>query len=77
MDDPAEFGLCCEDLRKAMDATVVPERFFFVTSGVPWLSIGYVKTERGTGFYDAAVIYCPFCGAQLHSKYAIKAKASA
>jgi hypothetical protein len=75
MDDPAQFGLCCTDFREAMDATIVPERFFFVQSGVLYLSIGYANTERGTAFYDMAVIHCPFCGAQLQTKEAIKAKA--
>ena len=77
MDNPAEFGLCCKDLREAMDATIVPERFFRVERGVLYLSIGYARTERGTAFYDMSVIHCPFCGVQLQSEEAIKAKAGA
>lgn len=77
MDDPAEFGLCCKDLREAMDATIVPERLIFVQSGVLYLTIGYAKTERGNAFYDMAMIHCPFCGTKLQTKEAIKSKAGA
>ncbi|MDZ4820838.1 MAG: hypothetical protein SGJ20_17880 [Planctomycetota bacterium] len=38
------------------------------TNGVFYLSIGYVQTEQGTGWFDQAVIYCPFCGVQLQDR---------
>jgi hypothetical protein len=44
------FGSCCNDLRKAM--TEPPEPLFRVeTDGVLFLSVGYVRTEEGTGWF--------------------------
>lgn len=28
VNDPDSFGVCCKDLSDAMDATLIPERFF-------------------------------------------------
>jgi len=48
----------------------VPQQTMFrvETNGVFYLSIGYVQTEQGTGWFDQAVIYCPFCGVQLQDR---------
>jgi hypothetical protein len=67
------FGDCCRDLK---DALTTPERrFFFVEdNGVLYLTVGAVKTDQGTGWFDLAVRYCPFCGTQLQTREAIAAK---
>jgi hypothetical protein len=73
---PIKFGTCCKDLADAL--TLPPEKFFRVEdTGVLYLSIGYVQTEKGPGFYDQAVIFCPFCGKQLQTKEHIAAAAKA
>lgn len=71
-----KFGGCCKDLADAM--IVPPKPFFRVEeNGVLYLTIGYVPTDRGSGFYDQAVIFCPFCGKQLQTKEQIKAAVNA
>ena len=71
-----KFGSCCKDLMDAM--TVPPKTFFRVEeNGVLYLTIGYVPTDKGPGFYDQAVIFCPFCGKQLQTKEQIKTVANA
>jgi hypothetical protein len=64
------FGSCCADLREAM--TQPPESFFRVEqNGVFYLTVGYVATADGPGFFDQAVLHCPFCGVQLQDRDAI------
>ena len=68
------FGSCCKDLSDAMKQP--PNSFFFVEkNNVFYLTVGYVQTEKGPGWFDQAVIYCPFCGKQLQSREEIKKKA--
>lgn len=68
------FGTCCNDLRDAMDSTKVPNSFYRVEeNGVLYQTVGYVNTDRGAGYFDQAVIYCPFCGRRLQDKDEIKA----
>jgi hypothetical protein len=58
------FGSCCKDLSDAMK--IPPKSFFFVEkNNVFYLTVGYAPTESGPGWFDQAVIYCPFCGKQL------------
>jgi len=58
-----DFGTCCAGLSDALD---VPNSFFRVEdNGVFFLTVGYVHTEQGPGFFDQAILYCPFCGRQL------------
>lgn len=71
-----KFGTCCNDLADAM--TDPPTKFFRVEeNGVLYLTVGCVPTDKGPGFYDQAVIFCPFCGKQLQTKEQIKAAANA
>ena len=68
------FGSCCKDLSDAM--TKPPNKLLFVeTNQVLFLTVGYVETEKGRGWFDQAVIYCPFCGKQLQSREEIARKA--
>lgn len=71
MNKDKEFGGCCQDLD---DAIAQPPHSFFRTeeNGVLYLAVGYVPTEEGPGFFDMAVLYCPFCGRQLQSREEIK-----
>jgi hypothetical protein len=41
-------------------------------NGVLYLSVGYVTTPEGPGWFDQAVLFCPFCGAQLQTKEEIQ-----
>ena len=71
-----EFGTCCKDLADAL--TVPPQKFFRIEDNrVLYLTVGYVPTDKGPGFYDQAVIFCPFCGKQLQTKEQIAAAANA
>ena len=58
--------------------TAPPNTFFRVEeNGVLYLTIGYVPTDKGPGFYDQAVIFCPFCGTKLQTPEEVDAKAKA
>ena len=46
-------------------------------NGVLYFTVGYVDTEEGRGWFDPAVIYCPFCGSQLQSREDIARKSHA
>ena len=60
----SDFGTCCSDLSYALGG--VPHSFFRVDeNGVFYVSVGYVQTAEGPGFFDQAVLFCPFCGRQL------------
>jgi hypothetical protein len=70
---PSPFGSCCRDLKDALEQP--PNSFFRVEDcGVLYVTIGYVQTDQGPGFFDQAVIYCPFCGRQLQSRADVAAK---
>jgi len=45
-------------------------------NGVLFLSVGYVITENGPGWFDQAVLFCPFCGKQLQTEEEIRARAA-
>jgi hypothetical protein len=61
------FGDCCKDLKDAM--TSPPNSFFRVEeNGVLYLTVGYIATQQGPGWFDQAVIFCPFCGQKIQSK---------
>jgi hypothetical protein len=70
------FGACCTDLGDAIQKP--PTSFFMVEeNGVLYLSVGYVTTKQGPGFFDQAVIFCPFCGARLQDRDEIRRRAGA
>jgi hypothetical protein len=45
-------------------------------NGVLYLAVGYAVTENGTGWFDQAVLFCPFCGQQLQTAEEIRARSS-
>ena len=69
------FGKCCDDLKAAIQQ---PENSMFLieSNGVLFLSVWYVTTPEGTGWFDQAVLFCPFCGSQLQSREEIAAKSA-
>ncbi len=69
------FGSCCRDLADSF--TEAPNSLFRVDdNGVLYLAVGYVESERGIGWYDQAVAFCPFCGAKLQDEPEPKARRS-
>ena len=64
------FGTCCKDMEHAR--TAVPDSFFRVEdNGVFYMVVGMMMTENGPGFFDQAVLFCPFCGIALQTREAI------
>jgi hypothetical protein len=67
------FGSCCKDLHDAL--TSPPNSFFPVEeSGVLYLTIGYVVTADGPGWFDQAPLFCPFCGVEIQDREEIRQK---
>ena len=53
----------------------LPNSMFRVEeNGVLYLTVGFVETEQGPGWFDRAIIFCPFCGKQLQTNEEIAAK---
>ncbi len=72
-DSSSRFGTCCKELQDAM--TAPPNSFFRIEeNGVLYLTTGYVDTENEPGFFDHAILYCPFCSSQLQTKKEIASK---
>jgi hypothetical protein len=46
-------------------------------NGVLFFTIGYVDATDGRGWFDQAVMFCPFCGAHLQTKEEIARKSPA
>jgi hypothetical protein len=70
----AAFGSCCKDLADAMKQP--PTSFFRVEeNGVLYLTVGYQQTDEGPGWFDQAVLFCPFCGARLQDRDEIRKQA--
>jgi hypothetical protein len=68
------FGSCCTEL---MDAIRIPPHSLLriEENGVLYLTIGYAETDAGVGWFDQAVLFCPFCGTQLQEREQIRRKA--
>jgi len=61
------FGSCCKSMHDAL--THPPNSLFRIDEdmGVLYLSVGYVETQDGPGWFDQAVVFCPFCGSLLQT----------
>ena len=72
------FDVCCEHLRDALflDEPRVASNFCVGENCVFMLSVGITQTEDGPAFFDAAVLFCPFCGKQLQTKEEVFRKAN-
>jgi hypothetical protein len=44
-------------------------------NGVFYMTIGYVMTDQGPGWFDQAVLFCPFCGTRLQTAEEIRSRA--
>ena len=68
------FGSCCKDLADAMK---MPPNSFFneAENGVLFLTVGYMQTVDGPGWFDQAVFHCPFCGVLLQTRDGVGEKA--
>lgn len=70
----AKFGGCCDDLNEAMNAP--PDSLLRVEdNGVLYLAVGFVNTPEGIGWFDQAVIFCPFCGSRLQTREEVQSHA--
>jgi hypothetical protein len=68
-----DFGTCCVDLQQCLEQ---PNCLFHVSEdGSFYLAIAFIQTEEGTGWFDQAVLYCPFCGKQLQDRQELADKA--
>ena len=72
----SRFGECCGDLKDAL--TSPPVSLFRVEdNGVLYLSVGFAETNQGVGWFDQAVLFCPFCGTGLQSRAEVQRRAGA
>lgn len=66
------FGSCCQELADCLD---IPNSSFRHEENDVWyLTVGHIQTEHGPGFFDQAIIFCPFCGKQLQDPKEIALK---
>jgi hypothetical protein len=69
-------GTCCQELSDVL--TGVPNPLLRVEeNGVLYLAVGFAQTPQGVGWFDQAIIFCPFCGEQLQDRETIQQRASA
>jgi hypothetical protein len=63
------FQPCCTDLKEALD---VPATSLFRvedTNGILYMAVGYQQIEGGKlGWFESAVLFCPFCGKALQTR---------
>ena len=67
---------CCQGFQDALQIPGVSS-FKVEKNGILFLTIGYTKTNDETSWYEQAVIFCPFCGAQLQDPNEIAQKVQA
>jgi len=41
-------------------------------NGVLYVTVAYAQTPQGIGWFDEALVYCPFCGAQIQDREGIR-----
>ena len=74
--EASRFGDCCKGLADALNEA--PNPLLRVEgNGVLYLTVGYVMTGNGPGWFDQAVLFCPFCGKQLQIEEEIFARSEA
>jgi hypothetical protein len=42
------------------------------SNGVLYFSVGFISTPQEPGWFDQAVLFCPFCGVALQTRDEIK-----
>ena len=69
------FGSCCNDLHEALNPEITPNPLLMISEqDVLYLTIGMVETQDGPGFFDQAIMFCPFCGRKLQDRAEIDRK---
>jgi hypothetical protein len=65
------FGECCSDMQHAVSHGAT--RLLRVEdSGVFYMAVGVAETPDGLGWFDQAILFCPFCGVQLQIREQIR-----
>jgi hypothetical protein len=65
------FGECCPDMQHAVSHGVT--RLLRVEdNGVFYMAVGVAETPDGLGWFDQAVLFCPFCGIPLQTREQIQ-----
>jgi len=67
------FGDCCTTLRDCLNGAF--NRLIAEIDGTLFMSVGWIESESGTGWFDSAVLFCPFCGARLQTDEEIRKRA--
>jgi len=63
-------GACCSDMSDALKLT--NPLFRIEDNGVLHITVAYAQTPQGVGWFDQAAMFCPFCGAQIQDREAIR-----
>jgi hypothetical protein len=71
----SKFGDCCKDLKHAMTVPQGESLFHVAKDGILFMAVGFVQTDSGVGWYESAVIFCPFCGTKIQDKENLKQSA--
>jgi glucose/arabinose dehydrogenase len=67
------FGDCCGELRDALNGSF--NRLIAESDGTLFVTVGWIQSEDGVGWFDSAVLFCPFCGARLQTAEEIRERA--
>ena len=67
------FGDCCGELQGALNGPF--NKLIADFDGTLFMTVGWNQTEERVAWFDAAVLFCPFCGAQLQTNEEIKKRA--
>ena len=70
----SRFGNCCAGLKDALSGEF-EHLFREEDNGVLYLTVGYIMTPDGPGWFDTAVFYCPFCGTKIQDEAEVAALA--
>jgi len=68
----SQFGDCCSEMRTALTGDF--NKLIAENDGILYLAVGYVVTEKGPGWFDSAVLFCPFCGTKIQDRAEIAAR---
>lgn len=70
-----EFGVCCEDLKEALEGEDFEPLIAVGEDNVLYLSVGMVDLEDDDepGMVDHPLFFCPFCGTELQTEEGVAA----
>ena len=61
------FGTCCPDMQHATTHGA-SHLIRMEDNGVIYMAVGVAETPDGLGWFDQAVLFCPFCGVELQTR---------